>query len=125
MSMTFCGAAADMGDSPAAEELLRFDHLFRDLRQADAALLAFELKAAVGGGLVEVHALHQHALGALDELAGLQRLRERLLLLREHLLLPASGRGNLALRGQPLAPPRFDQVPEDPRLAGAADELGI
>ena len=81
----------------AAEQVLGFDHALCQIGEADAAFLAFLLKATMSLGFIKVQPLHENPLGSLDELARFQSLRERLVLLTEPLLIEKSANRHLNL----------------------------
>ena len=103
----------------ALTALVGIDHALGGLADRDAALLRFELKATVGGRLVEVEALHQEPLGALDELARFEGLTE-LFLVRAGLLqffeAPDRHRDR---RAQRIMRDRLDQISKYARGSGA------
>src|SRR3954468_21115803 len=63
--------------------LFGFDDFPGDLRNANAAFLAFDLELPMSIRLAQVQALHEDALGPLDQLAGFQSTGKFALLLEQ------------------------------------------
>jgi hypothetical protein len=107
------------------EEVVGLDDFFAEVGEGHAAGLAFELEAAVGVGFGEVETFHEDALGAFDELAGFELVRERGVLFAEGLVVAGAGDGDFDLCGEGFGDDGFDEVGEYAGGGGAADQVGV